>query len=368
MSIRILVFIAVLVGLHPYGWAQQMWEFSNGRITLKQSLSNSSISTFKLNDHPLNPLGWSLPMHRMPKTHLEAGPFQGHFMALGHWGLPAAGEQAAGLVLYGELNTTPWTVSSESGDPELGWETTLICDPPHERLLVSRSYRLFPERSVVQVSERVENRLPIGRPIQWLQHPTIGAPFLSKALRVDANVAWGFHNLGPFREDDWLQTESQLFDWPSGISGPDTFNLRRTMPTGTTQLFTFAFEDSVKWGWVTAANPEQGLLLGYLFDPIEYPWVHFWYSMQDDTLEARAFEFSQVGISEPLETLVGVDSRIRGRASFEWLDAGASITKGYWMFLMPIDSTFQHVEEVQLDGQHLELTIQTTRGLCKTRL
>ncbi|PYV82682.1 MAG: hypothetical protein DMG05_27710 [Acidobacteria bacterium] len=56
----------------------------------------------------------------------------------------------------------------------------------------------------------------------------------------------------------------------------------------------FAYTLDDEYGWVTASNPEKGLMIGYVWKAKDYPWLIDWRDVQngspllvDSSLERR---------------------------------------------------------------------------------
>jgi hypothetical protein len=125
-----------------------------------------------------------------------------------------------------------------------------------------------------------------------------------------------------------------------------------------------------EYGWVTAANASQGLLLGYLWRTAEYPWLNIWRHAAEGKPLARGLEFGTTGLHQPFETLLEKGA-IFGRRLFAYLDASASATRSYAAFLLEIPRDFAGVRSlVYADGRIVirehgqtprELTVEADR-------
>jgi hypothetical protein len=107
-----------------------------------------------------------------------------------------------------------------------------------------------------------------------------------------------------------------------------------------------------RYGWVTAATPGRGLLIGYFWLSKDYPWVSLWRDVHDGTPAARGLEFGTTGLHQPFPILVK-KGRIWDRQLFEYLDAGEKSVKQYLAFLLKIQPDFSGVESVQVEGSRL---------------
>ena len=361
--IKKLLFISGLVGCMNSSYSQyEKVSLGNEKMVLQMELHNSAISEFRFKDGGLNPLSWVLPKDRMPTTHIESPSFRGHFMALGNWAMPGEGEEEAGIVVYGGVNTHKWDILQSATETLEGVYLKTACTTGMEGLRIERETLLYKGRSLVEIQERITNLLPIGRAYQFLQHPTIGPPFLDEHLVVNSNASKGFFNRGPFAEDRIDIPEEDIYDWPLARLAEGEHNLEKTLGYGEGFLSTHIFPDSATHGWVTAYNPKQNLLIGYVFSAKDYPWIHFWQRSTDGVLEARAFEFANVGISEPIRDLVTSHSHFYGRPSIEFLDAGESQHKSYFMFLWKSPQDLLRIKDVSVLDKEVRISFETNQG------
>ncbi|MEL6192641.1 MAG: hypothetical protein AAFR66_11350 [Bacteroidota bacterium] len=358
------LFITIgLLGFMSFTYSQyEKIHLDNGKVFLQMELHNSAISEFRFKDGKLNPLSWVLPKERMPLTHRENPSFRGHFMALGNWAVPGEGEEEAGIVVYGGVNTYHWDILQAATETQEGVYLKTACTTGLEGLRIERETLLHREKSLVEIQETITNLLPIGRAYQFLQHPTIGPPFLDEHLVVNSNASKGFFNRGPFAADRIKIPEEDVYDWPMAILPEGEHNLEKTLGYGDGFLSTHIFPDSATQGWVTAHNLKQNLLIGYVFSTKDYPWIHFWQRSTDGVLEARAFEFANVGISEPIRDLITSESHFHGRSSIEFLDAGESQHKFYFMFLWKPPQDLQRIKDVSVIGKEVRISFETSQG------
>jgi hypothetical protein len=109
-----------------------------------------------------------------------------------------------------------------------------------------------------------------------------------------------------------------------------------------------------EYGWVTAATPAKGLLIGYIWRVREYPWLSIWRSVEKGKPAARGLEFGTTGLHQPFETLLA-KGRIFGRRLYGYLDTNASETRSYAAFLAKVPASFAGVTKISFDGKILTL-------------
>jgi hypothetical protein len=102
-----------------------------------------------------------------------------------------------------------------------------------------------------------------------------------------------------------------------------------------------------EYGWVTAATPGKGLLIGYLWKRADYPWVSLWRDVSGGHPSARGLEFGTTGLHQPYPVLVK-KGRIWERPLFEYLDAGETVARSYVGFLLRVGPEFKGVSSIQV--------------------
>ncbi|HAB19772.1 MAG TPA: hypothetical protein PLX89_12130 [Verrucomicrobiota bacterium] len=325
-------------------------------------LAGGSIGDFHLKEVALNPLGWGTPS----ATDSGLRGF-GHFLCLDRWGPPSEAEGARGMPYHGEAAHVLWQTVQEPRAEAGTVAAEMSAQLPIAGLSVRRQIRLSATQPVVLVREEITNDRPLGRIFNIVQHPTIAPPFLDATTVVDCNGRKGFAQGNPMPHP-----AEPSFHWPTALNQDGApVNLRLLTDNPEPNVVSYAIED--RHGWVTAANPGKGLLLGYLWKTTDYPWVSLWRDVRDGKPAARGLEFGSTGLHQPYPVLVQV-GRLWDRPLFEFLDAGETRTKSYLMFLLKVSPDFRGVKQVILEDQRLrvlergdprprELTIEVAEGL-----
>ena len=220
---------------------------SNGDATVVVDLAGGSISSFTLAGGGANPLSWSQP------APADGSPTAvGHFLCCDRWGQPSDAEIANGMPFHGEASAELWTLGGAGGSGlDMGVEL------PMAGMSVARQMTMAPSGAAVTVTETVTNDNSLGRVYNVVQHPSIAPPFLDAATVVDCNGAAGFpQSAFPALE----QADTGGMHWPLATSGGPATDLRRLGAEHEPGVCSFVVEEEV--GWVTAASPSTGLLLG----------------------------------------------------------------------------------------------------------
>ena len=114
----------------------------------------------------------------------------------------------------------------------------------------------------------------------------------------------------------------------------------------------FVIDDAL--GWVTAASPTSGLLIGYLWKTSDYPWVNLWRNARDGKPDARGLEFGTTGLHQPFPVLTRKKT-IFGRPLYQHLDAGETISKAYLVFILEIPRDFGGVQDLGLGQDRITI-------------
>jgi hypothetical protein len=320
---RPLLLLAAAVGL-----SAQLVTLQTTSARLSIDLKGGAITDFRLANLDLNPLTWG-----------EGGPagqLRGHFLCLDRWGAPSDAEKANGVPFHGEAARVDWTLDSSAAAA-----AKMRARLPMAGLRVSREATLA--GSVATIVETVTNENKLGRVYNWVQHPSIAPPFLDESTVVDANARQGFMQSSPMPNP-----ETPSVVWPQALKDGSPVNLRHLTNDPLPNVVSYVVDE--EWGWTTAANPARGLLIGYVWKTSEYPWFNAWRDVRAGKPSARGLEFGTTGLHQPYPVLVK-KGRIFGRPLYDYLDAGQSATKTYWMFLAHIPADYAGTSAVHLrDG------------------
>ena len=212
---------------------------------------------------------------------------------------------------------------------------------PLAGLRVERAIEFSKSEPFAIVRETVSNQNKLGRVYNCVQHPTVGPPFLDNDTVVDCNGRHGFAQGGSMPTP-----EEPSFYWPRALTRDgESVNLRHLTGNPDPNVVSFAIDE--EQGWITAASPSKGLMVGYLWRAQDYPWVSVWRDVRDGKPAARGLEFGTTGLHQPFPILIK-KGRVFERPTLEYLDAGAKATRSYAVFLMRIPSNYAGVENVSL--------------------
>ena len=310
---------------------------------LVMDLRGGAIGEFRSKQSEVNPLNWG-----RPKPGDTAIRGFGHFLCLDRWGPASEAEAAHGMPYHGEAANVEWSIAREIMERNGVLETEVGARLPKAGLSVRRVIRMSQANLVFRVREEVTNENALGRIFNIVQHPTIAPPFLDEKTIVNCNGRRGFAQGGN------LPTPEEPSEmWPSARKKDGkVVDLRGLESDPDPNVVSYVIDQDL--GWVTAANPAQGWLIGYFWKTSDYPWVSLWRDVRDGKPAARGLEFGSTGLHQPFATLVK-KGRIWDRPLIEYLDAGEKMAKSYTAFLCPIPKDFKGVDFLKVDGEMLTL-------------
>lgn len=318
-------------------------KIENSKAVLEVNINGGSIPDFHLKELPLNPLDWRIKDSTMPD-------FMGHFVCFDRWGPPSVNEKANGFIHHGEVNTLTWTVLNEPAKVNGMITGSMRCTLPMGGLQLTRKIEMPENESVFFVSEEIKNLNKYGRMFNIVQHVTLGPPFLDTSTLFDNNSEKGFVD----KEDGSLNQADPVIRWPEADHNGEQVSLRQ-FKNDWPRVSSFVYNQDNKFGWVTAANAAKGLMIGYIWETEDYPWINFWRSMEKGTPLAFGMEFGTTGLHEPFP-VIAKQGKIFGQNIYDFIDANEMITKSYTAFLARIPLDYKGVAKVEIKDSSLIIT------------
>jgi hypothetical protein len=314
----------------------------NDKARLVIDIAGGSIPEFRFNDSKLNPLNWG---RRNPGDQTGS---MGHFLCCDRWGPPSDAEGKNGMPYHGESTKIVWKVLRDVKSTPTGINVRMAVDLPLAGLRIDRSVTLASTSAFFLVSEKITNKNKLGRIFNIVQHPTIGPPFLDENCVIDSNGRRGFAQGGLMPNP-----EKPEFIWPSAITKDGKqISMRQMVDSEEPSVTSFVIDEDL--GWAVASNSKRGLIFGYVWKRVDYPWFNHWWKLKDGKPHARGLEFGSTGLHQPFPVLVK-KREIFGRQLFEFLDADENITKSYGCFLAKIPKDYLGVDKVTFEGNSLVL-------------
>lgn len=294
----------------------------------------------------------------------RAGAYVGHFVCVDGFGGVSEEESAAGLQNHGEAHRLPWTTVSQG---KTGTTTTLVqsVDLPIVAETLERTVRLVDGEHVVYVDSDLTSHLGFDRPVNWAEHGTIGSPFLEPGITVvdmSANRALTRPYKDAARPGRRHRiTAGEEFIWPMAptVEGGEVDLRAAPVELGsgdhTGHLMTVGGDKA----WVTAHHPGERLLLGYVFNTAQFPWMQTWESYPEEGMLARGLEFGTQAFDLSRRTVIS-DGKLFDTPLFQWLPAKSTFSTSFLMFLVETPVGFEGVSDVTVsDGV---ITIQDKSG------
>jgi catechol 2,3-dioxygenase-like lactoylglutathione lyase family enzyme len=280
-----------------------------------------------------------------PHKWLSAG-YMGHLLCFPFYGPPSSEEEVrAGLGNHGEAPIVEWKKSNVEINTD-GVSLRYYADLPKTQYRVERLVTLPRGLREVRVEEWVENLAGFDRPINWMEHATFGPPFLEpgKTIFISSTVR-GDMNGNPVP--------------PGEVS-------RRVMPgTPHSGGYTALLADPArKQQFFTVHDPDQPILIGYVFPSEGNPWIADWQENQrnqglpwNGKVIARGIEFGSTPYAEGLRKSVERGSLL-GAPAYRWIGARQKLKTEYTIFLRTIPDGFEGIREA-----HSEHGVVVVEGL-----
>jgi hypothetical protein len=287
--------------------------------------------------------------------------YRGHYLCFPHFGPSSDAEFRNDYGQHGEALDVEWKldgVDQNSGDVALRYSAQL----PKTQDRVERSILLPGAETVGYVEESVENRTQYDRPMQWVQHVTLGPPFLEAGKsRVDASASRAAVGNGlELSEAAWPEFRGR---------GGQTTNLR--VFSGNTGMW--LMDASRPKGYFTMYNSGYGVLIGYIFETAPNRWVLDWQEnqrMQEKPWNGKAAARAVCIGDSPFA--VGLRQAVeRGSAPgvpvYSWIQARQKRTQRYLFFLAEIASGFRGLAEARQEEGRIEIVERETNRTIAIR-
>ena len=337
---------------------RKLWAFENASLRMMVAPGGGHIAALRLKKgHPRakslpNPL-WTPPWKSIepakyrPKIHdrIYGGPPEGRLLSglLGHnlvldtYGTPSAAEIRAGGLTHGEAGVLQWKRRGATG-----FGVRL----PVAQLEVSRKVVFHNDLPIARVETTVSNLGVQDRPIAWCEHVTFGPPFLSSRTVFDIPARRAMVYPADFGADSLLDPGRE-FVWPDaplrpGASHPRTADWRRPPePRRATDFTTQLFETPSDLAWFKAVNLKLDLVVGYLFQRSDFPWIGIWdekYSRQAPPWKrktwASGMEFSTTPFPMSRRGVLDM-GKLFGVPTYHWIEAQGKLAAPFVVYLGP---------------------------------
>jgi len=297
-----------------------------------------------------------------PLTGRTISGMVGHNLCLDYFGAPSEDEVKQGLSIHGEAPTLRWhntrsRITSSLASMELGVRL------PIAGLRFAREITLRRGEPVAYFRETVTNERRGDRFFHWVEHVTLGPPFLThEHSRIFLSGSRG-RTFPHGYEGKALLESSRDFRWPRApaVGGGAADLSRPFIRPGLGFVATLLLDPRREVEFVAALNTQHHLLFGYCFRRHDFPWIAIWEENQARTeapwngaCKARGLEFGStpfpVGSQEAF-----ANGPLFGTPGFSTVPARGRKTAGYAAFLIRVPEDFNEVLDVRLSTREIEV-------------
>lgn len=299
--------------------------------------------------------------------------YTGHTLCLDYFGMPSAEEVRQGLPLHGAAGCANWRLiqrAKRSGTARADWQVDLA----PAGLRIERRIELRKGESVVVFQESVTNKREADHYFHWVQHVTLGPPFL------DAECSRVF--LSGTRAKTWplgyekksLVSADREFRWPRaprGTGGAADLSIP-FRERGKGFVAAVLLDAGREIQFVAALNWRLGLVAGYVFRDKDFPWVAVWeenrareYAPWKGTTRARGMEFgtTPMPIGKEATFLAG---KLFDTPGWARIPARGTQNVTYAAFLAEVPKSWRSIRDIRIaknglaikgSGAHDKVTI-----------
>jgi hypothetical protein len=288
----------------------------------------------------------------------------GHNICLDYFGSPSREEAKHGLSQHGEAPNSKWKIVGQHTGTAAA-SVKLAVPLPAAGLRFSREITLRRGESVVYFRETVVNERRADHFFHWVQHVTLGPPFLTaESSRVAVPGTRSLTSPHGYDEGKALLPSKLTFRWPMAptVTGGTADLTRPFSQPGLGFVVGVLVDPRRDVGFIAGFNPEERLLVGYCFSRRDCPWVTLW----EENLGIEAIPWSRRTQALGLEfgtTPLAVPRResfLEGGPLFETPTVTLVAALGkkqvrYLSFLASVPPEFKGPRDIQIDENKLLL-------------
>ena len=359
------------------------WELDNGVLKLVMLQGGGHFASITLKDFPhLNPY-WVPTWKGIEPWQYKAGDAKrfnskllasicGHNLCLGWFGDPSPAEARIGLGGHGEAPVARWRLVRKAVTKK---SVALVCecDLPAAMMRLKRTVRLVRGSYCVNVREEIINLACRDLPFTMCEHVTFGPPFLTKGVTLfDMSATKGHTYPGTFGKPQRLKPDT-FFCWPKGpgVHGkPVDLRMIGRDYKHSSDYSAQLMDPSSGTAWFSAVNPKLGLLVAYVWNRSDFPWVGNWeenFARKDSPWRGRSLtrgmEFANTPFPEGLQPAVE-RGKFQGVPTFRWIPARGRLVMSYGIVMKRVDAACKGVEAILRKRDGLEFRFKTTNESC----
>jgi hypothetical protein len=223
-----------------------------------------------------------------------------------------------------------------------------------------RAISLDRDCPVVYCVETAVNLATFDRPISWNHHVTFGPPFFEPSVTLfDIPATRSKVCPATFSDNMSIKPDSE-FLWPNAPKKQRGFLNLRTSEKGRYGHYTAHLLDpALGTTFMAVCNPRLRLLVLYVFDRSDYPWVGNWEESYNRVHApwkgrefCRGFEFSSTPFPIPRREIV-TNGPLFGEATYKWLPARSTAKSKYMIVLFEVPPDFAGVSSVEISRDSL---------------
>jgi len=285
----------------------------------------------------------------------------GHNICLDYFGPPTQAETRQGLSQHGEAPMVKWRKTDSRTDRQKT-SLTLSTHLPAAGLSFSRNLLMRRGAPVIYVTETVTNENKKDHFFHWVQHVTLGPPFIAAR---DSQVALpgtkGMTFPHPYSGNTSLLATNRSFRWPlaPGMKG-GSVDLRRTLlRAGTGIVVGVLLDPRSALGYVAAVNLRHRLLIGYCFNRNDFPWVAVWEENRaiegppwKKRTETRGLEFGTTALPVTRHENASMGT-LHGVPTYTSVPARGRKTVRYLAFLAQMTGELTEIRTIEIEGNEI---------------
>lgn len=292
----------------------------------------------------------------------------GHNLCFDYFGPPSEAEAACGLPFHGEAPNLRWKLESKISSQQ-GARIAMSVHLPLANLEFSRTLEMHGSDPVVRFEEIARNPKKTDHYFQWAEHVTLGTPFLTRTesyVVIPAERAMS--DPSGYDEGKALLQSGREFRWPFAYT-TDKKRVDLSWPfpcKGKGLVTTQLLSNDGPFGFIAAVNSRHSLLLAYVFNKADFPWVVLWDENQaiaaapwNSRTRARALEFSSSPFPSGRQAAIS-RGELFGLPSLDTISAAGSKTVRFCAFLSVLPANLGKVNDIVVRADHFE--IRDARG------
>lgn len=308
----------------------------------------------------------------LPEGRLLAG-IAGHSISFDFFGPPSGEEIAAGHSTHGEAPVVKW----RRRHPKKSAQNRLVygADLPLAQMRLERAISLDCEQPIIYCEETATNLATFDRPISWNHHVTFGPPFLEPDVTLfDMPATRSKVCPSTFSKNMALHPDAE-FLWPNAPTKTEgSLNLRVSKNSKYGHYTAHLLDPALKTAFIAVSNPRMRLLVLYVVNRSEYPWVGNWeesYNRKHVPWKGRefcrGFEFSSTPFPIPRRETIA-NGPLFGESTYKWLPARSSRSSKYVIALIEVPQDFAGVASVTAHSDSIAVHEHDNGRVVRLRL